>query len=144
MSLTPTDQDSPWKEILERYFPEFLAFFFPNAFNDIDWQKGYEFLDKELQQVVRDAELGRRLVDKLVKVWRKNGAETWVLIHIEVQGHRDSEFSQRMYIYNYRIYDRYNRPTASFAVLCDDDLGWRPGEYFYELWGTQAGLRFAT
>jgi hypothetical protein len=24
-----TDYDSPWKEALERYFPEFMAFFFP-------------------------------------------------------------------------------------------------------------------
>lgn len=23
------DYDSPWKEVLERYFPGFLAFFFP-------------------------------------------------------------------------------------------------------------------
>jgi hypothetical protein len=36
--------------------------------------------------VVRDAELGRRLADKLVKVWRRDGEEVWVLIHIEVQG----------------------------------------------------------
>ncbi|HTE20367.1 MAG TPA: hypothetical protein VK689_18540, partial [Armatimonadota bacterium] len=66
----PEDYDSPWKEALERYFPPFLAFFFPVAYADIDWSRGYEFLDKELQSVVRDAELGRRLVDKLVRVWR--------------------------------------------------------------------------
>jgi hypothetical protein len=41
-----TDFDSPWKEALERYFPEFLAFFFPAAHADIDWRRGYEFLDK--------------------------------------------------------------------------------------------------
>jgi hypothetical protein len=33
----------------------------------INWDVEYLFLDKELQQVVRDAELGRRLVDKLVR-----------------------------------------------------------------------------
>ena len=26
-----TDYDSPWKHVLERYFPDFLAFFFPEA-----------------------------------------------------------------------------------------------------------------
>jgi hypothetical protein len=76
-----TDYDSPWKEALERYLPQFLEFFFPEAHGDICWERGYEFLDKELQQVVRDAELGRRLADKLVKVWRTGGEEVWVLIH---------------------------------------------------------------
>jgi len=31
---------------------------------------------KELQQVVRDAELGRRYADKLAKVYTRDGAET--------------------------------------------------------------------
>ena len=47
------DYDSPWKEILERYFQEFLEFFFPVAYAGLDWSKPYEFLDKVLQQTVR-------------------------------------------------------------------------------------------
>lgn len=34
---------------------------------------------------MRDAELGRRLVDKLVKIYRTGGKEAWVLVHVEVQ-----------------------------------------------------------
>ena len=66
-----TDYDSPWKEVLERYFEQFIAFFVPQARGDIDWSRGYEFLDKELQQVVREAAAGRHVVDKLVRVWLK-------------------------------------------------------------------------
>jgi hypothetical protein len=66
----------PWKEVLERYLADFLAFFFPQAYAEIDWRRGYTFLDKELQQVVRDAALGRRLADKLAQVWRRGGEET--------------------------------------------------------------------
>ncbi|WP_287042364.1 hypothetical protein [Desulfonatronospira sp. MSAO_Bac3] len=58
------EYDSPWKVALERYFPEFMEFYFPGIFADIDWSSGYDFLDKELQQVTKDAELGRRYVDK--------------------------------------------------------------------------------
>ncbi|WP_200383189.1 hypothetical protein [Thiococcus pfennigii] len=47
------DYDSPWKTVLERYFAEFLAFFFPEAHAGIDWTQGYTLLDKELQKVVR-------------------------------------------------------------------------------------------
>jgi hypothetical protein len=77
--------DSPWKEILEVYFEDFILFFFPQIHVEIDWSRGYDFLDQELAQVVRDAELGMRLADKLVKVWKLNGEETWVLVHIEIQ-----------------------------------------------------------
>ncbi|GIK57697.1 MAG: hypothetical protein BroJett015_33600 [Chloroflexota bacterium] len=43
-----------------------MAFYFPKAHHMIDWAQGYKFLDKELQQVVREAETGVRRVDKLV------------------------------------------------------------------------------
>jgi hypothetical protein len=91
MSPLRTDYDSPWKDILETYFEAFMAFFFPTVYADIDWQQGYEFLDKELQQVVRDAELGKRYADKLIKVWNGAGDQVWVLIHIEVQSQAESQ-----------------------------------------------------
>jgi len=52
----PTDYDSPWKEALDVYFEPFLTLLFPEVHAQIDWTHGYESLDKEFQQVVRDAE----------------------------------------------------------------------------------------
>jgi hypothetical protein len=101
-----TDYDSPWKEALDLYFEAFLALLFPEVHAQIDWSRGYEALDKEFQQVVRDAVTGRRYVDKLVKVWARDGAECWVLIHVEVQTTRDPEFPKRMYVYNHRVSDK--------------------------------------
>jgi hypothetical protein len=92
--------------------------------------------------VVREAEVGRRYVDKLVKVWTKDGVECWVLIHVEVQTTRDADFPSRMYTYNYRVFDRYNRPVASLAVLADDDPTWRPSEFRSCLFGCETGIRF--
>jgi hypothetical protein len=142
MGATQTDFDSPWKEAIEHYFEEFTAFFFPQIHDGINWRMGYEFLDKELQQVVRDAELGRRLVDKLVKVWRQDGEEAWVLVHLEVQGQVDPEFAKRMYVYNYRLFDRYGRRVVSIAVLTDRQEGWRPDGFAYELWGCRVSIQF--
>ena len=79
---------------------------------DLDWSREHVFLDKELQQVAREAVLGRRYVDKLVRVYRKNGHEEWVLAHIEVQGQPDINFPKRMYTYNYRIFDRFDRKVS--------------------------------
>lgn len=142
MSQSPTEFDSPWKDAIERYFEDFILFFFPQAHGEIEWSLGYEFLDKELQQVVRDAELGLRLVDKLVKIWRTGGEEAWVLIHVEVQSQFESGFAERMFVYNYRIYDRYKRRVASIAVLGDERSGWRPNQFGYELWGSEVLFTF--
>ncbi len=133
--------DSPWKQILEAYFPEFIAFFFPHIYPEIDWQRPPEFLDKELQQIAPAAELGVRLADKLVKLWRHDGEETWLLLHIEIQNQEDGQFAQRMFIYHYRIFDYYQRQVVSLAVLGDERATWRPGQYGYELFGCQ--LQFA-
>lgn len=142
MSQSPTPFDSPWKDAIERYFEDFIRFFFPQAHGEIEWSRGYEFLDKELQQVVRDAELGRRLVDKLVKIYRRSGDVAWVLVHIEVQSQPESGFAERMYVYNYRIYDRYQRTVVSLAVLGDERRSWRPNEFGYELWGCLVNFKF--
>ena len=112
---TPNDQyDSPWKRAVENYFEEFMEFYFPLAHAEIDWSKEHVFLDQELQAVVQDAELGKRFVDKLVRVNVLNGDEKWIYIHVEVQGTKQAEFAKRMFVYNYRIFDRYDRPIASF------------------------------
>ena len=69
-----SEQDSVWKEAIKTYFREFMEFFFPEIAQDIDWQKGYEFLDKELEKITQDAEIGKRLADILVKVYLLMGA----------------------------------------------------------------------
>jgi hypothetical protein len=142
MSTAPTDYDSPWKEMLEHFFPHFLLFFFPDIHADVDWTRDVEFLESELQQITRGAATGKRRVDKLVRVFLKTGEEQWVLVHVEVQGQRDDEFAERVYIYNYRIFDIFRRPVASLAVLTDDHPGWRPDSFSYSQWGVRAGLDF--
>jgi hypothetical protein len=138
----PNDFDSPWKEALEQALPDFLALFFPEAHAGIDWRRGYRFRDKELQQVVRDAELGRRYADKLAEVYTLDGAETWVLVHIEIQGQADPRFAERMYVYHYRLFDRYRRDVVSLAVLTDAQGGFRPSGYERERWGCSLRFRF--
>ena len=77
-------------------------------------------------QIVKDAELGKRLIDKLVQVATHDGGEHWVYVHIEVQGGQEGDFAERLFTYNYRLYDKYRRPIASLAVLADDRPHWKP------------------
>ncbi|MGE0086831.1 MAG: hypothetical protein AB7S75_20695 [Desulfococcaceae bacterium] len=135
-------QDSPWKEALERYFRPFMQLFFPEIHDDIDWEKGYIFLDKELEKIVRDAKAGTRRVDKLVRVHIRNGKPALILIHIEIQGYGDAGFAARMYIYNYRLFDRYQMPVVSLAVLTDTDPDFKPAEYVSEWYGCRLRFEF--
>ncbi|MCP4589646.1 MAG: hypothetical protein GY842_02785, partial [bacterium] len=128
--------DSPWKNILDLYFPQFMAFFFPKLAKKIDWSAGYESLEQELHEVVRDAETGKRVVDKLMKVRTLSGKPLCVFIHIEIQVGRESEFPLRMFIYHYRLFDRYPEAVVSLAILGDEDPGWRPDRYKHKLWET--------
>lgn len=137
-----SDFDSPWKEALDRFFQAFLQFFFPNVAAGIDWGKGYEVLDKELEQIVREGEAGKRLADKLFKVWLTSGQPLWVLIHVEVQSQRQEEFAERMFVYHYRIYDRFRHPVVSLAVLGDEHANWRPAEFHYGFFGCRMVLQF--
>ena len=134
--------DSPWKEAVEHYFPEFMAFYFPHAHIEIDWSKEHVFLDQELRAVVQDSGLGTRFVDKLVRVNVLNGDEQWIYIHVEVQGTKQAEFAKRMFVYNYRIYDRYDRPVASLAVLADKNRSWKPGSYGFTVLGCSHTITF--
>src|SRR5262249_51915773 len=94
------DYDSPWKEALVRFFPSLLELCFPKAYVDIDWTRGYEFLDQELRQAMRGTRPSRRRVDALVRVWRAGGEEARVLIHLEVQSQVDQGFAKRMFRYH--------------------------------------------
>jgi hypothetical protein len=138
----PESFDTPWKEALERYLPDFMRLFFPQAFAEIDWSRGYELLDAELQQVVREAELGRRQADRLVRVARLSGDPALVYIHIEVQSQQEAGFAERMFVYHYRIRDRYGQPIVSLAVLGDDRPSWKPTGYQYALWDCALDFRF--
>jgi hypothetical protein len=137
-----SDFDNPWKDVLEHFFAQFLEFFFPEAHAAIDWSRRYESLDKELQQIVSDSELGLRLADKLFKVWLQDGQEAWILIHVEIQNQRDAAFAERMFVYNYRIYDRHRQPVISLAVMGDDEPSWRPDHFGYGMFGCTMGIRF--
>jgi Domain of unknown function (DUF4351) len=137
-----TPLDTPWKQILEGYFPQFMAFFFPEACRAIDWSKGFDFLDSELQQVTLEAETGKRIVDKLVKVYLRNGEEKWLLLHVEIQNQKEEEFSERVYIYSTRLFDKFRREVASFAILGDTDRHWRPQSFHQEALGSRHDFSF--
>ena len=134
--------DSPWKQAIEGYFPDFMSFFFSDIYDEIDWNKEPVFMDNALEKVTRDAEIGSRCADKLVKVWLKTGKLAWVLIHIEVQAYRETNFSERIYVYRHRIWEKHKVDVASLVILCDDEENYRPNKYKKGIWGCELNFTF--
>ena len=46
-------KDILWKGIIEDLFEDFLLFFYSDKVHEIDFDKGFEFLDKELGGVLK-------------------------------------------------------------------------------------------
>lgn len=139
-----TEYDSVWKEALEFYLKELLHLFFPQIHDDIDWRVKPEALDKELQKVVPEAEVGKRYVDKRLKVKRKQGQAAWIYMHVEFQAQKELALPERMYQYHSLLYLRYKKPILSMAILGDDDPNWRPEKFETAIWGSRALLEFCT
>ncbi len=138
--------DILWKAALEDLFDDFLRFFFADADSLFDMVKGFEYLDKELEQLFPpDADqYAPRYVDKLVKVFTAKGSEEWILVHVEVQAYADKDFAKRMFQYYYRILDQYNRPITAFAIFADTNKAFHPKFYKREFLGTSLTYAYNT
>ena len=136
--------DILWKSILEDTFEDFLLFFFPDSNAFFDFSRGFEYLDKELEQLFPADDCARevRFVDKLVKVYLLDGQEEWILVHIEVQGYVDKNFAERMFIYYYRIWDNYRRRITAFAILTDENVTFLPTKFEQDFLGTKLTFLF--
>ena len=138
--------DMLWKGILEDVFDDFLTFFDPEAEQFYDFNKKFEFLDKELEQVFppENDEYSPKIIDKLVKVFTRDGKEEWVLVHVEVQGQYQQDFARRMFTYFYRILDKYQKPITAYAIFTEAIHKERPNSFQLEFRGTSLLYTFNT
>jgi hypothetical protein len=131
--------------LTERRFASFVAFFMPDTYDRIDWERGVEFLEQELRAITRKSRRGHLSVDRLVKVWLKDGSETWVLVHVEIQSQEDAGFPLRMFQYRYRALDLFGeRALTCLAILGDTKADWRPQGYSSRFWDTEIDFKFRT
>jgi hypothetical protein len=138
--------DELLKGAFEDNFSDFLRFVYPDADTILDFEKGIEFMDKELHAIIPDRERKRdkRIADLLAKLYLKDGTEKWVLLNVEIEGGNDPEFAYRLYQYNYRIRDRYKVSVAAVAIFTGDERQVRPSEYNDQLLGTKLSFKYLT
>ncbi len=62
--MAQPDYDSSWKDVLDLLFDSFMALFFPSAYAQVDWSRGFEFLFLEWPPSYNSSLFGRRLTFK--------------------------------------------------------------------------------
>jgi hypothetical protein len=134
--------DAVWKEALRLYFPDFIQFFLPTAYAEIDWSQPPEFLEQELHQIARRTKIGKLAVDKLVKVKLLAGVDAHVFVHVEVQSQPDPEFNQRMFLYNVELYRRRLQLVCSIAIFAGATADQPLGHFGFNIWGCSHDFRF--
>ncbi len=137
--------DLLWESILEQTFVHFLEFFFPNAGDIFDLERPFDYLDKEFETLFPPEPNGKGLVyvDKLVKVYLRDGREQFVLCHVEVQSScGKGNLAERMFQYFYKISDRYKVPVTAIAILADGNSRYRPSCYMQDFMGTSLRYTF--
>lgn len=135
-------KDRIWKNVLEKFFISFTEFFLPELHKNIDFSKPIKFLDNELSKITQKSEGKNRASDKLVEVSLNDGTNRWVLVHIEVQDARKTDFAFRMFQYYYRIFDKFNKKIVAISIYTDDNGKFKPSEYNDTFFGTEINYKF--
>lgn len=97
------DHDHLFKELLQDFFEEFIALFFPNIYEEVDFAH-LKFLDKEL---FNDTQRRKsREVDIAVETKLKDEGGL-ILIHVEQQAQYEDDFNERMFLYFSRLLEEH-------------------------------------
>jgi hypothetical protein len=124
--------DILWKGMIEEVIEDLLLFLEPDIGKELDFERGFEFLDKELAEMhpEPDKPSNTKVVDKLVRIYFRDGRERWVLLHLEVQGNNDKDFARRMFEYYIRLFTKYGHPVVAIAIFTGKDGKKIPAMYY--------------
>jgi hypothetical protein len=130
----PIDHDRLFKELLETFFAEFIALFFPDLYQAIDLNH-LNFLQ---QEVFTDVTVGEKHVVDLLVETRLRDEEGLILIHVENQAYIQQDFAERMFIYFTRLYQKFRRRILpivvfSYDACLDESANFRLGFSFLEV-----------
>ena len=143
------DYDELWKDFIADFWREILGKFIPSLYVKADLNHEPEFLDKELHDILaafndNDDKTPKRYVDKLLKIFLKDGGEEWVLLHIEIQNKGGENFALRMFRYYCLLFIHYKKNPVALAILTasrpknETD----PGIYKADLFGTSIEYKY--
>ncbi|WP_044736078.1 Rpn family recombination-promoting nuclease/putative transposase [Geobacillus kaustophilus] len=141
MSETRIDHDRLFKELLSTFFEEFVLLLFPRVYEHVDFHH-LSFLSEEVLTDVTAGEKHR--VDLLVETKLK-GEDGLIIVHIEHQSYIQPTFSERMFIYFSRLFQKHRRRILPIAIFSYDATRGEPSSFTVEFpFLTVLDFRFLT
>ncbi|KFL16051.1 transposase [Geobacillus stearothermophilus] len=125
MSETRIDHDRLFKELLSTFFEEFVLLFFPRVYEHVDFNH-LSFLSEEVLTDVTAGEKHR--VDLLIETKLK-GEDGLIIVHIEHQSYIQPAFSERMFIYFSRLFQKHRRRILPIAIFSYDAIRDEPSSF---------------
>jgi len=116
--------DQLYKELISTFFQEFLDVFFPEVHKHINFQR-IKPLSEEVFTNLLDGD-ARRL-DIVIETSLKD-TDIMIIVHIEPQSYRQTDFNERMYHYFSLLYNKYKKPIVPIAVFSYED-DWEEKQY---------------
>jgi len=126
--------DKGWKTVLPVIIKDLIEYVIHSLYQAIDWSQGIEDGREELDALYYFSHAEKRAADAIFKVILKQpvhedtiyansfgkivcvGNKAYIVLHVEVQNQRKSDFGLRMFQMQYRLIDRYNTPIYSIAI----------------------------
>ncbi|MCA0757567.1 Rpn family recombination-promoting nuclease/putative transposase [Paenibacillus sp. N4] len=100
-----TPHDEAFKKLLQTFFAEFLELFFPEVNRLLDHTRTKLLMQELLVDIVGEE---RRSLDLLLET-RYKSLDAYVLVHLEAQSYRETDFHERMFIYFSRLFERHRK-----------------------------------
>lgn len=122
----------------------------PDCAVAIDLDRPVKFLDTELRKLARYSRRysenppdSNKYVDMLAEVPLLSGEDTWIFLHVEIQGRGGKEnFPLRMHRYRCLLESRYNRTVAGLALIIQP-LPFEQEEGFYRWSGFGSEVQYS-
>jgi predicted transposase/invertase (TIGR01784 family) len=117
-SAKHSPHDEAFKKLLQTFFAEFIELFFPELDKLLDYSHTRFLMQELLVDIVGEE---KRTLDLLLET-RCRGSDAYVLVHLEPQSYKTSDFHERMFIYFSRLFERHRNehkliiPIAIFTA----------------------------
>jgi len=135
------DYDGFWKNLINRFFWNFLEMALPDLYADADTNGEYAFLDTEFTDVLNtgDPEIhtSPHFADYVIKVPMKNGDEEFLILHCEIQGTGGKDLPSRMYHYQCLIFAHFKKAPVALAIITDKRPPSEASSYAHSHYGTK-------
>jgi hypothetical protein len=135
----------PWGAVIDRYFNEFMQFYYPAAYAEIEWLVPVQQDEQSLAEFVPGDSLGANFLQKLVRVRLKSGRDCRLLIFLGWQRETVVSLAHHLYQLSCFLYSRSGEPVACFALLASvppEAQNARHSSMAIECLGSQFGVYF--